>query len=143
MIPGFAAMALTAGLSFGAPYHVVTPRPDALPVLFDAALADAGPLPCQVEVFVQGDQSYAASDGMGYCGITFDTDMWDPDDMSWWAPYTVRHEIAHVLTFDEFEAHGPRFRAVEALLLEPLQIVLIYGANEYPDEIWLCGIRVQ
>lgn len=119
------------------PYTIVTQHPFVLRSLIDETLAIETP-DCHFQVMVADREgSYAASDGADYCAIVFALSEFDLDDMEWWAPHVVRHEIAHLLTRDEPEDHGPRFRSVLAVLLAPLDIREEYGMGEYPARIYL------
>lgn len=107
--------------------------------LFAEAVADAPPLPCQPTLQVEPiERSYTTWD----CQIHLSADDLDVDDMGWWAPWAVRHELAHAIVSDGHGGHGPAFRAVLAGLLAPLGLFEVYAepSSEYPIELWRGGV---
>jgi hypothetical protein len=112
----------------------------AWPVIADA-MADAPHLLCgQVRFYVEPTEhaGWASSD----CSIHLSPDIWEVDDLVWYAPQVVRHEITHLLVDEPNTPHGPLFRAALASLLNPIGLTEVYGDpfSEYPSEFWRDGV---
>lgn len=102
------------------------------------AVLDRWPAPCPVTFHIVDP---ATADGRSYvlssvCSVHLDGEMITSDD--WWTTHVILHELAHIATFDEPEAHGPRFRMVEAEMHAEVGMRLVYGpVGEYAVQYWV------
>lgn len=131
-------------------YALGTPMPPAVEKLIAQALAAAPqPLPCRPvfkleEIAEEGVAGSASST----CEVILEPNNFDePADFEWWAPWLVRHEVAHLVTMAHSmgDPHGPLFRLVLDEMLEPLGIDEVYAddAQEYPEKVYYRNGCVQ
>jgi hypothetical protein len=110
------------------------------------------PMPCRtLNVSVQDDPDQRSWFGFNEfvypshyfeCFITYDVQA--ADDPSWYGHYSIRHEVAHAVAVDRDIVHGAFFRGIEAQLLEPVGLRLVYGTRgEYPASFWYNGSCVK
>lgn len=126
-------------------YVIEGEYPTQLPALLDAAFMDSGPMGCPVTITVEGNRSVALSDGDQVCAIRYAPKDLETGSVDWWAPWVVRHEIAHLLNRTNVGdgAHGPKFRVVLNRLLAPIGLREVYGpVGEYPVEMWRDGVNL-
>lgn len=137
-------------LGFGvASPTAAAPRPDPM-VRAEQLLADAvaaapvltcGPVSLVVEPMKV--HAFSSTD----CSVHVRPDVIDPGMPDWWAPFIMRHEVAHLAMMADGQQHGHdlAFRATLAGMLEPLRIVEEYPNDqaEIPSAWWRDGVRLR
>ena len=114
-------------------------------LIVEALAATPSGLPCRptfkVEDIAEEGIAGTASDT---CEVVFEADNFDEAiDFEWWAPWLVRHEVAHLVTMGHL--HDGLFRSVLDGMLEPLGIDEVYvdDAQVYPEKVYWRGGCVQ
>ena len=120
-------------------YALASPMPDGVERLIVEALA-AVPweLPCRptfkIEEIAEVDVAgFTSSD----CEVVLEPENFDEaEDFGWWAPWLIRHEVAHLATMGH--QHDALFRSVLAGMLGPLGIDEVYAddTQEYPEKVY-------
>lgn len=114
-------------------------------LIVEALAAAPWELPCRptfrIEDIVEEGVAGTASTE---CVVVFEPGNFDEgSDFEWWAPWLVRHEVAHLATMGH--QHDALFRSVLDGMLEPLGIDEVYvdDAQVYPEKVYFEGGCVQ
>jgi len=114
--------------------------------IFAEAVAVAPVLPCgPVRLVVEPMMrtAFASSD----CSVHVQPEVIDPDQPDWWAPFIMRHEVAHLATMADGLEHGHDlvFREILAGMLRPLRIVEDYydAEAQIPMFWWRDGVCLR
>ena len=123
-------------------YALASPMPAGVEQLIVEALAAApSGLPCRPTFKIEDvPEEGIAGTASTACEVVFEADNFDEAvDFEWWAPWLVRHEVAHLATIGHL--HDGLFRSVLDGMLEPLGIEEVYvdDAQVYPEKIYWQG----
>lgn len=118
------------------PTHIVDKLDDAFLAGFDVAGLHCGSVEVDL-VDDPEDRSWATVRDVDACVIGLDREAIGAGD--WFTDYSVYHEVAHLFSIGEPQAHGPMFRVVEEYLLGRVGITPVYFTvdAEYPEGFWL------
>lgn len=140
---------LLAVLGFGvASPTAAAPPPDPAAqaeLLLAEAVAVAPVLTCGPVSLVVDPASKTTAFSSTDCSVHVRPDVLDPGKPGWWAPFILRHEVAHLAMMADGQPHGHdlAFRATLAGMLRPLGIVEEYAdaSAEIPTAWWVDGVR--
>lgn len=118
----------------------VATAPEVEQLIAEALASTPQPVPCRPTFLVEQQDDEFSGWASSECVVQLDLDNFDsPEDFEWYAPFVVRHEVAHLATmaYNDGDPHGTLFRTTFAHMLGPLDVVEVYGdpAADYPTEV--------